>query len=465
MKKRLQLALAGFFLFVFSSIQANPDTIFLHTQTDVDNFQATYAETVNLPGGVIIRTSGSPAITNLNGLSSIETIGTFLHIENNSSLTNISGLSSLTEIAGELKMLFNNNLTNLNGFSSLTEVGGRLFLGQNNNITNINGLSSLHFAGSIRLVTNNNLDNLNGLSSLTEVGGDFVILSTGLTSLDGLSSLTEVGGDFALVFNSNISNINALSNLTSISGGLFLNDNPMLADCRGITQLVDAVDDGLPGPSFDSTPDVGGVIGLSGNIASCSSIGEILLGYRVLTTQQEVNDLELGADNTLDGNLIIGPSANITNLTNLQALRKVAGNLIIIDNDELESFGGGLVNLDSVGCNFQICGNEELCNLEELAAGTLVYVSQDLIVTNNPMLSDCCGLIPLFTTGTVVGTVTMNNNSEPGNCNNDGADVTEANCLVPIPTLSQWGLFLFACIVLTLGMVFLYNTTKLKESF
>jgi hypothetical protein len=49
----------------------------------------------------------------------------------------------------------------------------------------------------------------------------------------------------------------------------------------------------------------------------------------------------------------------------------------------------------------------------------------------------------------------MINNS--GNCNNNGADITEANCVIPVPTLSEWGIFLFGLVVMTLGLVSLYN--------
>jgi hypothetical protein len=482
MKKRLQLALAGLLLLVFSSIQANPDTIFLNTQTDVDNFQATYAITDNLPGGIIIESQGVPAITNLNGLLSIETIGTFLTIINNSDLTDISGLINLSSIGGTLTVDNNDRLEDFFGFMgglvdedkgqfarSLSFVGlesvQNLVISNNDSLTSLSGLENLESFGGFLVISNNpalsNISNLNGLTSIPSylrISGN-----AKLDNVDGLIHITSIGSFLQIENNAVLSNVEGLSNITEVGGDLTILNNPMLADCRGISQLVDSIDDGAPGPSFDSTPDVGGSIFLSNNIASCSTIGEILLGYRVVTTQQEVNDLELGADNTIDGNLIIGPSTNITNLDNLMALEKVVGNLIIINNEGLEDFGQGLVNLDSVGCVVYIGCNDNLCNLENLGIATLLYVSSDLIVIDNPMLEDCCGLLPLFTMGTIVGGAIMFGNNPLGNCNRNGADISSSTCpFIPVPTLSQWGFFLFTCIIFTLAVVGLYNLKKVN---
>jgi hypothetical protein len=385
-------------------------------------------------------------------------VGSFT-LNNQSEVDNFGPCDTIT---GSLVIKNTTDITNLDGLAGLKHVGQILDIRSNVMLENLDGLSSLQSVGTIFFLSNNfSLQNIDGLSSLQSIGlGFFLVNNDQLKDVNGLSNLTTVGGRLQLGGNLNLISLEGLSSLQAVGENLIVADNANLGNCGGISQLVDPVDDGAsgPGPGAGGVPDVGGTVTISSNLTGCLSKEDILLGYTVVTTQSEVDNMALLNMDTVKGNLIIGPSSSITNLNALEDLESVEGNFLISGNDNLESFGAGLRKLKSVGCNFEICGNDALCNLESLGAATLLFVSADLIVTNNPNLSDCCGLLPLFTVGEVVGSIIMANNFVPGNCNNNGVDVTEANCpTIAVPSLTEWGLFLFGLIILTLGVVMLYN--------
>jgi subtilisin-like proprotein convertase family protein len=209
-------------------------------------------------------------LTNLDGLSSLTSVGGDLGIASNSNLTNINGLSSLTRIGGGLSihaML----LTNLDGLSSLTSVGGSLVIWGNYELINLDGLSNLPgVGGDLRIENNTKLTNLDGLSSLTSVGGVMVIYyNIVLTNLDGLSSLTSIGGGLGIWENWKLTNLDGLSNLPSVGGDLDINSNPVLSRCTALSPLLGWPD----GPPND---DVAGAITVGGNASGCNSVEEIL---------------------------------------------------------------------------------------------------------------------------------------------------------------------------------------------
>ncbi len=235
----------------------------------------------------------NPLLTNLDGLdglSSITSAGSWLSINTNPLLANIDGLSSVTSVAGSLFFGSNASLTNVDGLSGITSFAGDFEIVDNPMLVNLNGLSgleSVHLEGRLIIVRNDALTTLNGLSGIISVGDYFLDQGSGgglviagnvsLNSLDGLSNITSVDGDLRIVGTA-LQNLDALSNLTALGKDVKISDNAGLADCVGISALLDDVDndDPGPGPGPAGIPDVAGSVYFENNGDGCNTLAEIL---------------------------------------------------------------------------------------------------------------------------------------------------------------------------------------------
>lgn len=145
----------------------------LSTQAEVDAFDCPV-----VTGTLTI--SGSD-ITNLSALSGLRKVGQLV-IENNPNLTNLDGLSSLDTIQGSnessiasLRIRNNALLENIDGLSRLSFMEAHFYttieIDNNPSLINVNGLSSLRKFlwvkdGFIVITNNATLSDVNGLSSL-----------------------------------------------------------------------------------------------------------------------------------------------------------------------------------------------------------------------------------------------------------------------------------------------------------
>jgi hypothetical protein len=182
----------------------------------------------------------SEEIGNLDGLSTLTSVGGDLSISSLPLLTNLEGLEGLTAVGGKLLIGFNDALTTLDGLSALASVGGTLGVAFNPALKSTQGLSALTFVGGDELFFSNNdaLPNLKGLEALTSVGGDVGIdLNPSLTSLIGLQSLTYVGGNLYIRDNPLLADLDGLSALTKVGGNLGVNYNPALQSVAGLSAL------------------------------------------------------------------------------------------------------------------------------------------------------------------------------------------------------------------------------------
>ena len=172
-------------LFSVSSLSAQD--VFLTSQSAVDGFTGTTAVNRDL---VISGTD----IVNLDGLSSLSTVGRFLQIQDNPMLTNVDGLSSLSPIGVNLVIIDNPMLANVDGLSSLSTIDF-LDIRRNTSLINVDGLSSLGTVNSNLLIGDNPmLTNVDGLSSLSMVGGNLNILrNTSLSLCCGVFPLLDGG--------------------------------------------------------------------------------------------------------------------------------------------------------------------------------------------------------------------------------------------------------------------------------
>jgi hypothetical protein len=285
----------------------------LNTQAQVDSFQATYGPCDTASGNLVITgddivdltpladlvsvgglfVQGNPLLTDLDGLdglSSITYARSWLSINTNPLLSNIDALSSVTSVAGSLFIGSNASLTSVDGLSGIASFTGDLEIVDNPMLTNLNGLSGLktvHLEGRLVIVRNDALINLNGLSGIISIGNYYLNQGSGgglviggnvsLNSLDGLSNITAIDGDLRIVTTA-LQNLDGLSNLTALGKDVNIHDNAELANCLGITALLDNVDhdDPGPGPGPDGIPDVAGNVYLENNRDGCNTLAEIL---------------------------------------------------------------------------------------------------------------------------------------------------------------------------------------------
>jgi hypothetical protein len=211
-----------------------------------------------------ININGNPLLANLDGLRNLRTAKWF-EISLNDALENLDGLSGVREL-NILSVNENRSLLHLDGLSGLETIHYNLNLGGNDSLNNIDGLSNV--TGRINSI---------GISSNPE-----------LRNIDALSGVIGLRYSIYIGQNGRLENVDGLAQLTGIDeGGVSFRDNPMLADCSAVRQLVDSIDDAEPGPgpgipdscvpgSSAGPPDVGTCVWLENNSPGCNSIDEVL---------------------------------------------------------------------------------------------------------------------------------------------------------------------------------------------
>ncbi len=406
-------------LFLYAELNAQTYTgdLTLTSQPEVDAFNYT-----SVTGILRIEEQVSGNISNLNGLSELTSVGSFLRIYNNSSLADINGLSNLSSV-GHLYILNNDALTNVNAFSNLTSNGGNLLISGNSSLTDLDGFSNLiSIGGFLEITSNNSITNIDGLSNLTSNGGFLSILSNPfITNLNALSNLDSIPGQL------NISNMNALTSidgllgLTYVGASLVISDNPALTNINGLSNVISVGELNSPGITcihiidnvtltefcglykLFSSGFVNGPSEISGNVAnptqqeiinggSCTST--VYNGDLILTTQAEVDAFRY---TSVTGSLTVNDAVvgNITNLNGLSELTSLGQGLYIYNNASLNNLDG-LSNLTSVGGDLTIEGNNSLTNVNGLSNLTS---ANSLSISNNSALVNIDGLSALTTLG------------------------------------------------------------------
>jgi hypothetical protein len=156
-----------------------PEGISFTTQEQIDNFQTNYPGCTEVEGNLYIGDwmSGS-SITNLNGLSVLNSVGGDLQIGNNPSLTSLVGLDNLHSIGGDFWIYWNGSITSLTGLDNLVSIGGLLGVDDNDALTNLMGLNNLSsIGGDLRINNHDALVSLTGLDNIQENSIDSLNIS------------------------------------------------------------------------------------------------------------------------------------------------------------------------------------------------------------------------------------------------------------------------------------------------
>src|SRR5690606_34990436 len=108
--------------FSFSTVVCPSGNLLIYDQLDVDEFIINYPDCTQLNGDLDIVFGDD--ITNLDGLSNIETVLGRLEIWELPYLDNFNGLSNLQSVGGFLRIKGILSITNLDGLSNLQNVAG-----------------------------------------------------------------------------------------------------------------------------------------------------------------------------------------------------------------------------------------------------------------------------------------------------------------------------------------------------
>ncbi|MBX2890131.1 MAG: T9SS type A sorting domain-containing protein [Saprospiraceae bacterium] len=240
-----------------------PGKVELKTQGQVDNFALFYPGCDMINGNLIIESAPNNAISNLNGLSALTTVGGYLFIRGNKALNDLEGLNALETIGG-LFRLQDNNVASVKGLENLSTVGGSIFLFQNPELTDLTAFSSLTSTGGyLRIQSQNNLETLDGFSALNSIGGDLWIENNPkLVNLTGLSNLSTINGVVSIRLNGALTTLAGLDNISpsSISGLTILNSG-LLSECA-VQSICEYLANGGSGT-------------VSGNATGCADITEL----------------------------------------------------------------------------------------------------------------------------------------------------------------------------------------------
>jgi len=313
------------------SLPCSIQSVVLTTQGQIDSFAINYPGCTDISGSVTI--GGGDAITNLNGLSQITSIGGNL------------------DIGADLVNVNTTALTDLTGLENLTSIGGNLNIGNyfydygpNNEI--------------ITVFIPSSLTSLDGLNSLTSIGTSFnLVAAEGLTDITALNNLTSIGGDMLIFNNDALTNLSGLDNLTDFNGNLTIWDNELLSDISSLAGLT------MIGNSGIGNPSTGGLY-IENNLSLSSFFG-------------------LHNITNIAGSLIIENNDALTTFAGLESLMTIGGWLKIWYNDALTSLTG-LNNLTTVGAVFYIHENALLSSLSGL--NSLTSIGTYAVIFRNPSL-------------------------------------------------------------------------------
>lgn len=100
---------------------------------------------------------GNESLTNVDGLWSLNAIGTDFIFSENTAITEFNGLPNLPSVVQNLIMKNNDSLQSVSGFHSLVGIEGNLTIQNNDALTHIDGFGGLRLVGGVLAITANGL--------------------------------------------------------------------------------------------------------------------------------------------------------------------------------------------------------------------------------------------------------------------------------------------------------------------
>lgn len=171
------------------------DEIYLKSQAEVDAFlvnnpNCTYIYELELAGD----------INDLSGFSSLNTVS-YLYLYDCPNLTDLSGLSNIDSVYGNLGFYNTEGFTNACGLESLVFIGNDLRFEGTVSIENLEGLENVIYIGDdITIEDNGSLENLNGIQNATLNEGSYINIDNNpmLTNCCGIQNIVNNTADVNL---------------------------------------------------------------------------------------------------------------------------------------------------------------------------------------------------------------------------------------------------------------------------
>lgn len=244
--------------------------ITLVTQAEVDAFCGCEV----IEGNLIIGGDNSD-ISSIRNLKDLTRVTGLLAIVK-TDLPQLYGLHNLKTIEEDLVLDKNRSLQHLNGLDELNTIGRGLIVNNNPVLPTLDGLNHLTALGTFNISDNPELTSIQILKNITEVNGFSIFANQKLASIEGLNRLVKVGNDapsnpssFTLGIGGNpmLTSLAPLANLREVNGNILIDGNTILANCCGISQLL------------DTDPSNGQLLGaaqISNNGENCNSVEEVL---------------------------------------------------------------------------------------------------------------------------------------------------------------------------------------------
>ncbi len=318
-------------------------------------------------GGAIIIIK-NPSLTGITGFNALAQVGGAFDVRQNANLTNIEGFVNLTTIGG-YSYINDTKAVSIAGLSNLQSIGSFLILDNNANLISTSFLNNLTTVGGGLAIRNNaQLQNLNGLSRLTSVGGK-VLRILNNTVLSDISALQNVNPATISEQGLMIENNPALSvcNLPNFCTYLA---NPAATHPRTISgNLANCADEAAvvaACPRPDCPP--GDV-----RLRSQAEVNQFVADYPNCT--EIAGLLRIGEAD--------GSSSDITDISGLSNLRRIGGILFVQNNGVLQNLDG-LDNLEHVGGRLYIGHNAQLREINALgkltgSGGPIVVINNAAI--------------------------------------------------------------------------------------
>jgi len=357
-----------------------PDGIIFTTQAQIDSFPVDYPDCSRIGGDVKII---GEDITNLDSLKQLSYIGGSLYIgsnlyQSNPLLTDISGLSNLDSIGVSLSIIANPLLQDLNALTGVVKMDGSLTIINNASLENINGVQNISSAGISQLSIFRNpvlslCDLSNVCSFLSSPSGKVTVyanaegcespvdianrcgiqlscLPYGDYNFTKQSQLDDFQSDYGIcdtlfgnvnIRGEDITNLSGLTNVETIVGTLSISGNPRLKSLDGLENLTTV---------FYSLA-IGGV-GLPFDKTENDSLTD-------LTALTNLTKVHLS--------LIIGNNYSLTNLSGLENIVLGSmGHVNIFNNPLLSECAiESVCNLIASGGTLEITNNKSGCNSQQ----------------------------------------------------------------------------------------------------
>ncbi len=342
----------------------------------------------SVDGGIQLRNLEA---SDLQWLSSLESLNGSMTIQSMPQLTSLSGLENLGSIPGELSITDIPQLTDLHGLEGLTSVDTLYlrFLGLESldglgpvsptdleiwecaSLASIANLTGITTAAQVRLLTLPALTSYAGLENLTSV--EFLQLNTGATDLTGFDALAQVSAFD--IRGENLTDVGPLPSLTTVDS-LSVELAPNLTSLTGVAAITDYPER----LHFRNLPALTSL----NDFAAVQTIGSFdVWECDGLTNLEGLENLTKVTDFQLEQN------ASLQSVEGLDSLTEVSERFIIRENPELVDMSG-MLQSPSVGGRLQFWHNDSLLSLAGMEGVTSIV--GDLHVIGNAVLPTIAGL-------------------------------------------------------------------------